>query len=384
MSTTPAPVAESAAAVVGRSTRRWPRLGLWLLAVVVLAAGAAWFMRQSGAAPRWQYSRTAATIGPLLVSVSATGNLQPTNRVDVGSELSGTVEMVAVDVNDRVRRGQVLARLDTTRLADAVARSEAALAQAEAQRLQAQATVQESRAQLARLREVHQLSGGQVPAAAELGTAEATLLRAQAGEAVARAAVQQAQATLRSDRTNLAKAQIRSPIDGVVLARKVEPGQTVAASLQAPTLFTLAENLAQMQLEVNVDEADVGQVAAGQRAQFSVDAYPDRRYPAQIQRVGLGAQTSNNVVSYLTVLKVDNADLSLRPGMTATADIITLSVDPVLRVPNAALRWSPPKAPAAAASRSLVSSLLPRMPGGGARPANAAAGKARRGAAQQV
>jgi HlyD family secretion protein len=163
----------------------------------------------------------------------------------------------------------------------------------------------------------------------------------------------------------------------------VEPGQTVAASLQAPTLFTLAENLAQMQLEVNVDEADVGQVKAGQLAQFSVDAYPDRRYPAVIQRVGLGSQTSNNVVSYLTVLKVDNADLSLRPGMTATADITTLSVDGALLVPNAALRWSPPAAPAAAASRSIVSSLIPRMPGGGSRQAGNAA-RPKRGVQQRV
>jgi len=384
--TAPTPAAaSSAAAVIGPGRRA--RRGWWLAGAVLLLAAAAlwWFSRGGSATPALQYRTEAVASGPLTVSVSATGNLQPTNQVDVGSELSGMVDLVTVDVNDRVRKGQLLAKLDTAKLEDAVARSAAALAQAEAQLLQAQATVKESRASLARLREVQQLSGGQVPAASELTTAEAAAERAVASEAGARAAVQQAQATLRSDRTNLAKAQIRSPIDGVVLARKIDPGQTVAASLQAPTLFSLAENLAQMQLEVNVDEADVGSVQVGQQAQFSVDAYPDRRYPAVIQRVNLGAQTTNNVVSYLTTLKVDNADLSLRPGMTATADITTLAIDQALRVPNAALRWSPPAAPAAAASRSVVSSLIPRPPGGGARPQNTDVNaKAARRAQQQV
>jgi HlyD family secretion protein len=375
------PSSPSAAAAIGPG--RHGRRGWWLAGAVLLLAAAAawWFGRGGSAAPALQYRTEAVASGPLTVSVSATGNLQPTNQVDVGSELSGTVDTVVVDVNDRVRKGQVLATLDTARLEDAVARSAAALAQAEAQRLQTQATVKEARASLARLREVQQLSGGQVPAASELTAAEATLDRATASEASALAAVQQAQATLRSDRTNLAKARIRSPIDGVVLARKIDPGQTVAASLQAPTLFTLAENLAQMQLEVNVDEADVGSVQPGQKAQFSVDAWPDRRYPAVIQRVNLGAQTTNNVVSYLTTLKVDNADLSLRPGMTATADITTLAIDQALLVPNAALRWSPPAAPAAAASRSLLSSLMP--PRGGQRPQGGGT-KPRRSAPQQV
>ena len=329
---------------------------------------------------------------PLTVSVSATGNLEPVNQVDVGSEQSGTVTEVLVDDNDRVRKGQVLARLDTAKLADTVARSEAALAQAEAQVLQARASTAEARVALDRLRQVSRLSGGQLPAAAELSGAEATLAKAEASEAAAQAAVRQAQATLRSDRTNLDKAVIRSPIDGVVLTRKVEPGQTVAASLQAPTLFTLAENLAQMRLVVNVDEADVGQVQAGQKASFSVDAHADRRYPATILRVGLGATTTNNVVSYATQLAVDNSDLSLRPGMTATADIVTLQRDSVLRVPNAALRWSPPAAPVAGAGaasaagsrNSIIGSLMPRPPGGFGAPRTAASAKTARAANQQV
>lgn len=389
----PAP-ADDVAGIVGGGGRGGQPSGWRLLWVALVLAGlglVAWlWWRSIEAAPTLQYRSTPATLGPLTVSVSATGNLEPVNQVDVGSEQSGTVTEVLVDDNDRVRKGQVLARLDTAKLADTVARSEAALAQAEAQVLQARASTAEARVALDRLRQVSRLSGGQLPAAAELSGAEATLAKAEASEAAAQAAVRQAQATLRSDRTNLDKAVIRSPIDGVVLTRKVEPGQTVAASLQAPTLFTLAENLAQMRLVVNVDEADVGQVQAGQKASFSVDAHADRRYPATILRVGLGATTTNNVVSYATQLAVDNSDLSLRPGMTATADIVTLQRDSVLRVPNAALRWSPPAAPVAGAAsaagtrNSVIGSLMPRPPGGFGAPRTATAAKTARGAAQQV
>ena len=212
------------------------------------------------------------------------------------------------------------------------------------------------------VRGLQQRSQGGFPAAADLSAAEAALARAEANEAAANAGVGQARAALRSDRTNVDKASIRSPVDGVVLLRRVEPGQTVAATLQAPVLFTLAESLSQMQLQVNVDEADVGQVKVGQEASFSVDAYPDRRYPATISRVGFGAQTSNGVVTYLTVLEVDNRDLSLRPGMTATAEITTLQREQVRLVPNAALRWSPPDTAGKPASRSIVGSLVPRLP----------------------
>lgn len=393
VSQSPTAEADDVAGIVGGAGRGGALRGWRLPLAAVLLAGlglAGWLAwRSNEAAPTPQYRSTPASMGPLTVSVSATGNLEPVNQVDVGSEQSGTVTEVLVDDNDRVKKGQVLARLDTAKLADTVARSSAALAQAEAQLLQARTSTAEARVALDRLRHVARLSAGQLPAAAELSTAEATLARAEAAEVAAQAAVRQAQATLRSDRTNLDKAVIRSPIDGVVLARKVEPGQTVAASLQAPTLFTLAENLAQMRLVVNVDEADVGQVQAGQKATFSVDAHADRRYPATILRVGLGATTTNNVVSYATQLAVDNSDLSLRPGMTATAEIITLQRDQVLRVPNAALRWSPPAAaaasqPASGSRNSVIGSLMPRPPGGFGTPRNAAAAKPARGANQQV
>jgi len=347
----------------------------WLIAAgLLLAAGLAWAVLKNGqdaAAPR--YLTEPVQRGSLSVTVSASGTLHPINQVDVGSEQSGTIEAVLVDDNDRVKKGQVLARLDTRKLTDQVAKSRAALASAKAGVLQAQATEKEADASLARLREVERLSGGKVPSRAELDSGEAALARGHADVAVARAAVAQAQATLATDQTNLAKAAIRSPIDGVVLARKVEPGQTVAATMTTPVLFTLAEDLTQMELQVKVDEADVGQVKEGQETKFSVDAYPSRAYPARITRVGLGSSTTDNVVSYLTVLEVANPDLSLRPGMTATATILTQQRDDVLLVPNAALRFTPANGTGAGPSSSLVASLVPRPPAGQPKRATSAA-----------
>lgn len=365
------------AAVPGRlqGRKRWLIAG----ALVLLAALAGLLLRSGGNGQGPRYQTEPVTRGRLVVTVSATGNLQPTNQVDVGSELSGLIEIVLVDDNDPVKKGQVLARLDTTKLSDQIAKSRAALASAEARVLQAAATAREAKANLARLRQVAALSGGKVPSQAELETGEATFARAEADEVGARAAVAEARAALSADETNLAKASIRSPIDGVVLSRQVEPGQTVAASLQAPVLFTLAEDLTQMELQVDVDEADVGQVRTGQTAAFTVDAWPGRRFPARITRVGLGSQTKDGVVSYLTVLKVANDDLSLRPGMTATAEITTVTREDALLVPNAALRFAPPAAaPAAKQNGGLVASLLPRPPSQPAsRPAKSANGEQR-------
>lgn len=333
--------------------RRWLLLALLLVAVLVLL----WPRKP---AQDGRYITEEAVLGPLTVSISATGTLAPTRAVDVGSELSGTLEAVLVDDNDRVRKGQLLARLDTAKLADAVTRSRAAVTAAEASVAQAQATVLETRASLERLQQVAALSGGQVPSRAELDAGRAAAARAQANLDSARAAVTQARAVLQTDTTNIAKAVIRSPIDGVVLARKVEPGQTVAAAMTTPVLFQLAEDLTHMQLDVRVDEADVGSVALGQPASFSVAAWPGRSFPAKIERIGIGSTLIDNVVTYKTVLSVANDDLALRPGMTATARIITADKAQALLVPAAALRFSPPAAEAEGSS--LIDRLLPRMP----------------------
>jgi HlyD family secretion protein len=196
-----------------------------------------------------------------------------------------------------------------------------------------------------------------------MDAAEAAFERAEADEASAKAAVSQAEATVKANETDLSKLVIRSPINGIVLARSIEPGQTVAASFQAPVLFTLAEDLSKMELHVNVDEADIGKVHEGQKATFSVAAYPNRTFEARITQARFGSSTTSGVVTYETVLKVDNSDLSLRPGMTATADITVKKVENAILVPSAALRFTPPiQEEKQRPSGSLVSSLLPRPP----------------------
>ncbi len=352
----------------GKGSSRFGGKYLWLalIAMAILAGLGYAYLRGGKNAKAPSYQTETVARGNLVVNVSATGNLQPTNQVDVGSELSGIVQEVYVDDNSKVKKGQVLARLDVSKLNDQIAKSRAALAAAGAGVKQAEATLAESRANLLRFQEVARLSGGKVPSKAEMETAEATQARSVANLTGAHADVTQAQATLRSDETNLSKASIRSPINGVVLSRKIEPGQTVAASLSAPVLFTLAEDLSKMELHVNVDEADVGQVQQGQDAVFNVDAYPSRKYPAKISRVGFGSQTTEGVVSYLTLLTVNNDDLSLRPGMTATAEITTATRDDVLQIPNAALRFTPPtdNADSAKSGNGIVGMLVPRFPRG--------------------
>ena len=346
--------------------RWWARPSLWIgLAVLAAAAGGIYFwqaQKESNAAP--VYVTEALRKGNLTLTVAANGTIVPTRVVSIGSELSGTVKRVLVDVNDVVKKGQVLVELDTAKLDDQVLRSRAALASAQAQLAQTSATVKEARAGLARFEEVSRLSGGKVPSATELDGARATLERAVAGEASASATVAEARATLSTDETNLSKASIRSPINGVVLTRTVDPGNAVAASLQAVTLFTIAEDLAQLRLEVAVDEADVGSVKVGQKASFTVSAYPSRRYPARITRVAFGSTKTDNVITYTTWLEVDNSDLSLRPGMTAASTIVATERNDVLLVPNTALRFTPAAAAVAApaASGSVVSKLMPRMP----------------------
>ena len=369
-----------AALLAEPTTRAWYRRpAVWVIAGLVLAlAAGVWYWqarRTANAAP--SYNTQPVGRGNLTLTVTANGTLQPTRAINIGSELSGTVRQVNVDVNDRVKKGQVMVALDTAKLDDQVLRSRAVLGAAEARVMQTQATVQEAQATLGRLEEVARLSGGKVPSKAELGTGRAALARARADEASARANVKETQAAASTDRINLSKASIRAPADGVVLTRTVDPGNAVAASLQAVTLFTLAEDLSKLRLWVYVDEADVGSVKVGQEATFTVSAYLSRQFPARITRVGFGSTITDNVVTYLTYLDVDNADLSLRPGMTATATIVATQRKDVLLVPNTALRYTPSTAAAPAASKGIASSLLPRMPGGNnRRPAAAGASTA--------
>lgn len=361
-----------------REAPAWQRYAKWgaiAIGVVLLLLLAMHFLRPKTVAG---YSTQRVSRGDLQVSVSATGKLAPTNQVTVGSQLSGLVTKVVVDVNDHVVAGQPLALIDPEQLDDQIRQGQAQLSANQANVAQAQATVAESKAQLGRLEQVYKLSGGRVPAETELQTGRADYQRALAGLKVAQANVVASQASLAQSQTQRARAIITSPVTGVVLARQVDPGQTVAASFNTPTLFVIAEDLTEMKLEVAIDEADVGSVKQGQDASFTVDAFPGRTFPAKISRVDVGSNLSaqaatsssttsttastGQVVSYAADLTVANPTQELRPGMTATADIITAAQSNALLVPNAALRFTPQAAdtPAASASGGITGALVPQ------------------------
>ena len=345
--------------------RRRRRFGRWLLTLVIvvgLVGVATVVSRSLRAEPVVQYQTENVEKGTLTVTVTATGELTSLTQVNIGTEISGIVESVNVDFNSPVRVGDVLARVNTEKLEAQAAQARAALQSAEARRLQSQATLAEAQAAFARLKRVSELSGGRVPSTNELDAQEATLKRAQADEASSGAQIAQSQASLSAIETDMRKAVIRSPIAGIVLDRQVDPGQTVAASFQTPTLFTLAEDLTRMKLIVDIDEADIGSVRVGQPARFRVDAYPDRTFESKLREVRSTPKTSNGVVTYQTVLTVDNAERLLQPGMTATAEITVTQVPDALLVPNTALRFTPPVATEGGGFR-----LLPRPPGQGRR-----------------
>lgn len=327
----------------------------WVGAVVLLAliAAIAWTFSGSKAAVR--YVTEQAVRDRLVVLVTATGSVQPTNKVDVSSELSGTIRRVFVDYNSPVTAGQQLAELDTDKLVATVESSRAKLAAAKARVAEAEATVAEKERDLARKRE---LAAKDFTTQQDLDLAQAAYARALAALASARAEVGVAEADLKLNETNLGKACICSPINGVVLSRNVDPGQTVASSFQAPVLFSIAEDLQQMELQVDVDEADVGKVKEGQSATFTVDAFPELKFPATIRDVRYASETIQGVVTYKAVLTIDNSELLLRPGMTATAEIRVTEIEDALLVPNAALRYAPP-AEDSGRSGGLLRSLLP-------------------------
>ena len=387
---TSADVAQTLSNLGGPAPAPWKRWAKWAVVALIIAAALYFFFGRNTAGAT-KYITAEVTHGDLTVTVTATGNLEPRNQVDIGSELSGTMRAVNVDVNDVVKAGQLLAALDTSRLKAQVLQAQSSLASADARVVQAEASAKEGRASYQRLLKVRELSGNKIPSQQDMDVAESTVARADGEIVAAKAAVQQARASLEAVQTDLSKTEIRSPINGVVLVRSVELGQTVAASLQAPVLFTLAEDLKKMELHVSVDEADVGAVVAGQQATFTVDAFPNRRFSAHITQVHFASNntqkttsstgssssaTSTGVVTYETVLEVDNSELLLRPGMTATAEIVTTSIKDATLVPNAALRFTPEGqqlagAPGAAQQRGALSALMPQM---GRRPQGGAGG----------
>lgn len=344
-------------------TPAWVRLGLGAALLAAAAGAGLWLAAGGGPAPD-PFVAEAASRGPLTVTVTATGTVEPTNLVEISSELSGIVREVLVDHNDAVEVGQRLALLDTAKLDAQLAHARASLTARLARVVEAEATLREATDQHERVQALADRNFSTIQAR---DAAIANLRRAEAAVAVARADADVARADLLLDETNLAKACICSPIRGVVLERNVEQGQVVASSLQAPILFTIAEDLAQMELRVDVDEADMGSVRVGQTARFTVEAYQGRSFPAAISELRYAPQTIDGVVTYEALLSIDNADLLLRPGMTATAEIVVAQVDDALLVPNAALRFTPPaSAEDARSGGGLLGLLIPRRPGAGA------------------
>jgi HlyD family secretion protein len=338
----------------GRSRGLQRRLIIGAIVLAVAVAGGWWWFGRSGTSAV-TYTTVPVTRGDLVVSVNAAGTIQPINQVDVSSELSGTVASVAVTYNTKVKAGQILATLKTDRLAASVEQGKAQLAAREADVAQAKAAADQTATALNRAKQLRAM--GTVTQEA-LDTAQSAADKATAALAAADANRQIAVANLSITQSDLAKTSVTSPIDGVVLNRNVEVGQTVAASLSAPILFTLAEDLTKMRLEVNIDEADVGTVNEGDTAAFTVAAFADRAFPATVSQVRFAPAKVEGVVTYKAILSVDNTSLLLRPGMTATATITVDSVSGALLVPNAALRYTPP-----AANAGLLGGLI-RTPGG--------------------
>lgn len=307
--------------------------------VVLAALLALWAWRHHAAQATDSAWRTAPVQrGDIRVAISATGTLSAISTVDVGSQISGQVTQVLADFNDHVRKGQVLARIDPSTYQAQIAQGTAAANSARATLASAQATLRNAEIDYARKASLGQQ---QLVARSDVDLARAARDQARAQANAAQAQIGQQVATTETAQLNLQRTVIRSPVDGVVLTRTIEPGQTVAASLQAPVLFQIAEDLAQMQIVLAVDEADIGQVKAGQAVNFTVDAFPDRQYHGTVQQVRLSSTNTNNVITYPVVVAVRNDDQTLLPGMTANAEIEVSLHHDVLEVPNAALRFHP-------------------------------------------
>jgi HlyD family secretion protein len=318
-----------------------PSPGRWLLPVLVvlaLAAAAWWFFGRSADDATGGYRTAAVERGEIRTAISATGTLSATATVDVGTQVSGTLQTVEVDFNDTVTAGQVIARLDPSTLQARVEQASATLSSARAGLAEAQAAAKNAEADYARK---SSLAQRQLIARTDADVSLAARDQARARIASANAQVRQQQANVDSARLDLEKSVIRSPVDGVVLQRAVEPGQTVAASLQTPVLFKIAGDLRRMEIVLAIDEADIGQVREGQTARFTVDAFPDRNFNGRVKQVRLAATNTANVITYPVVVEVDNPDQTLLPGMTANAEIEISRKADVLSIPNAALRFRP-------------------------------------------
>jgi HlyD family secretion protein len=337
---------------------RWARWAV--LALVAAGLGYAGWSWQASRATVMTYMTIPAEIADLVIEVSATGTLQPITKVDVSSEQSGVVRQVNFSENQQVKKGDVLAMLDTVTLSAQIERAEASLLAAKARLKDASTTSVEKQQILDRS---GKLKARGMVTTQDIETATAARDRAVNAIESAKADVAMAEAELKLQKAALEKATIYAPIDGIILTRSIDPGQTIAASMSAPVLFVIAQDLGQMQLEAAIDEADIGSVAKDQKANFTVDAYPDKSFTATISDIAYASVTTESVVTYEAKLAVDNKDLLLRPGMTANVDIVTREARGALTIPNAAFRYQPAST-STAQSRpfSITSLFMPRFP----------------------
>jgi HlyD family secretion protein len=314
-----------------------------LILVALLAVGGAvtgfWLSREDSEEPRAaSFDRVSLARGPITAVVSATGTLTPMNTIQVGSQVSGTIERLYADFNDRVEQGQLIARIDPAIFQAEVAEAKANLASAEAQRDKAKVALAEAERELERVAEMNRKK---LAPPSELDTAQFARESARVELRAKEAAMAQARAALEREQVNLDYTGIHTPIDGVVISRDVDVGQTVAASLQAPTLFTIANDLTRMQVEADVDESFIGKVREGQPVSFTVFAYPGREFVGEVAQVRLQPKVEAGVVKYNCIIRVDNADMALKPGMTATVLIEVERREDAFQVPHAALRFVP-------------------------------------------
>lgn len=308
------------------------------LLIAALAAGA-WVWKAKFAEKPVQYTTEEVSRGNITRIVSATGTIQAVNTVTVGSQVSGTIRRIYVDYNSPVKKGQLLAEIDPALFLAQARQAEAEVAQSRAGLAEAEAGLREAEREYARQKT---LFASDFVAKSALESAETALATARSSVESARAGVRSSVATLNQRLTNLGYTKILSPVNGVVTGKEVSEGQTVAASLSAPELFTIAEDLSKMQVEAAVDEADIGYVQEGMNVTFTVDTYPEDTFSGKVRQVRLSPSTTENVVTYTVIISAANPDLRLKPGMTANVSIETASVKDVLRVPNAALRFRPP------------------------------------------
>jgi HlyD family secretion protein len=341
---------------------------LFFFALIMgVIGGGAWYGFLRKEAARYIYRVLPVTRGSVTATIGATGKVNAMEMIEVGTQVSGTIKEIYVDFNSAVKKGQLIALLDPDVLLSRVEEAKANLTLAQAGVARSKASVTDADRNYKRSKE---LFGRKLIAKSEIDSAETALLLARASLSETEARVAQVKAALKQAESNLAYTEIISPVDGVVISRKVDVGQTVAASLQTPTLFSIARDLTQMQIEASIDEADIGRIVEGQTALCKFDAWPKLEFEGTVTQVRLAPEIVSNVVTYTVILKVNNSDLKLKPGMTANVTVITEKREDILKIAAAALRFTPPSDafPARAEQAAPASPLgMPRMPIRGAR-----------------